>query len=108
MISSQKDNCHVPLIDARRGYVFAAIYNDNYQQILKPQHIKLEDLMQKLEEVKDYTFITNDDIEVGENKEAYHPDIAKIVNFFANKETINPHAVNPEYLKLTEAEEKIQ
>ena len=29
----------------------------------------------------------------------------KIDKNFENKETINPHAVNPEYLKLTEAEE---
>ena len=29
----------------------------------------------------------------------------KIVNTFESKEPMNPHAVNPEYLKLTEAEE---
>ena len=35
----------------------------------------------------------------------YTPDFLKIVNFYKDKENINPHAVNPEYLKLTEAEE---
>ena len=30
----------------------------------------------------------------------------KIVNNFKDKKKINPHLVNPEYLKLTEAEEK--
>ena len=29
----------------------------------------------------------------------------KIVNKYKNKESVNPHGVNPEYLKLTEAEE---
>lgn len=108
MVSSKNTSYHVPLIDARRGYVFGAIYDGDYEQYLKPQHIKLEDLIQKLENIENYIFITNDDIEIEGNKEEYHPDIAKIVKFFENKETINPHAVNPEYLKLTEAEEKMQ
>ena len=29
----------------------------------------------------------------------------KIINYFKDKEAINPHAINPDYLKLTEAEE---
>ena len=37
--------------------------------------------------------------------EDYNPDILKIVNTFKDKESINPHAVNPIYLKQTEAEE---
>ena len=37
--------------------------------------------------------------------EEYNPDILKIISYFKDKEPINPHAVNPEYLKLTEAEE---
>ena len=42
-----------------------------------------------------------DDLEL----ESYSPDMAKVVDYFKDKECINPHAVNPEYLKLTEAEE---
>ena len=49
----------------------------------------------------EYTEIDNYEFKT----ENYDPDIAKIVNFFKDKEEINPHAVNPEYLKLTEAEE---
>ena len=41
------------------------------------------------------------------NKEAYLPDFVGIINKFKDKENIEPHAVNPEYLKLTEAEEKL-
>jgi len=29
----------------------------------------------------------------------------KIIEYFKDKESISPHALNPEYLKLTEAEE---
>ena len=39
------------------------------------------------------------------NEKIKFTDILKIVNYFKEKKTINPHGVNPEYLKLTEAEE---
>lgn len=105
MLSSKKNIVHVPMIDARRKYVFSAIYDENNRQILKPQHIKIESLKQELAKINDYIIITNDELEEFENKEKYDPDIMKIINYFKDKETINPHAVNPDYLKLTEAEE---
>ena len=37
----------------------------------------------------------------------YDPDILSIVNKYQNKDNINPHLVEPSYLKLTEAEEKL-
>lgn len=105
MLSSKENSYHVPLIDARRKYVFAAIYDNKYQQILKPQHIKIEELQQKLQEVDNYKVITKDELEEFEDKEDYDPDLLKIINYYKDKESINPHAVNPDYLKLTEAEE---
>ena len=105
MLSSKEKKVRVPMIDARRKYVFSAIYDENNLPILKPQHIKIDELKQKLENIDDYIVITNDELEDFENKEIYNPDIMKIINFFKDKEAINPHAVNPDYLKLTEAEE---
>lgn len=104
-ISSQNETIRVPIIDARRGYVFGAIYDQNNNEVFKPKHIKLEELLQELETKENYIFITNDEFENLKNKESYNPNIEKIVNVFESKEPINPHAVNPEYLKLTEAEE---
>ena len=105
MLSSDNISYHVPIIDARRGYVYGAIYDDKNKQILKPQHIKIDDLELKLKDITNYTIITNDTVEIAGKKEEYNPNILKIVEYFKNKEEINPHAVNPEYLKLTEAEE---
>lgn len=104
-ISSEKSCIHIPMINARRGYVFAAIYNEENKELLKPQHIELEKLKEYIKEYNDYEIITNDEFENIENKVTYTPDIIKIVNYFKDKEEINPHAVNPNYLKLTEAEE---
>ena len=105
MLSSKKNTNYVPVIDARRDYVFGAIYSDKKEQILKPKHIKIEDLKQELEDINDYIIITNDEVNLDGEKESYDPDILTIVDYFKDKEPMNPHAVNPDYLKLTEAEE---
>ena len=47
---------------------------------------------------------TFNDIEVVE----YSPNIEKIVNTYSDKESFNPHSVNPNYLKDTEAEENLK
>ena len=54
--------------------------------------------------INDYEFISNDEFDNLELS-SYTPDFVKIINKYKDKENINPHAVNPEYLKLTEAEE---
>ncbi len=105
MLSSNKNTYHVPVIDARRGYVFAAIYDNKYQEILKPQHIKITELEKHLSKINKYEIITNNQIETWPEKETYIPNMKKIIEYFKDKESISPHALNPEYLKLTEAEE---
>ena len=102
-ISSPNNTYHVPLINARRGYVYTAIYDKDYKEVLKPCHILLTDLQEKLEYIDEYEFISNDEFDL--ELKSYSPNFEKIVNYFKDKENINPHAVNPEYLKLTEAEE---
>ena len=103
-ISSKENTYHVPIINARRGYVYTAIYDKEYNEVLKPCHILLTALQEKLEYINDYEFISNDEFD-GLELNSYTPDFIKIINKFKDKENINPHAVNPEYLKLTEAEE---
>lgn len=104
-LSIEDNKIHVPLLDARRKYVFAAIYDSNNNEIMSPQHLKITDLFQKLESIKDYEFITNDEIDDIFKTKQYDPNLLKIICHFKDKKPINPHAVNPEYLKLTEAEE---
>ena len=103
-ISSKNNKVHIPIINARRGYVFAAIIDKNYNFILKPKHLKLEELLKNIKNIDNFEIITNDQFEELKNTETFNPDILKIVTTFKDKENINPHAVNPDYLKLTEAE----
>lgn len=104
-LSSKEETVHVPIIDARRGFVYAAIYGRKNEEILKPQHIELAELKKHLKNIANYEVITNDEFDNIGAKIPYNPNLLKIIQYFENKEEINPHAVNPEYLKLTEAEE---
>lgn len=97
----------VPVIDARRGFVYAGIYQDN-KELLKKQYIKFTDLLDKLNNYqKEYIIVSNDNLKI-DNIVSYNPDILKIVNTYKDNEDINPHLVEPNYLKLTEAEENLQ
>ena len=101
--SIDTDKLIVPIINARREACYAAIY-ENDKCLLDGCYITLEKLKLFLIGMnKDYVVISNDNFPF--KKETYNPDILKIVNKYKNKEDINPHLVNPLYLKLTEAEE---
>ena len=104
-ISSEENKVHVPVLDARRDFVYTAIYDENYKEILKPIHIERQKLIEKLSKISNYEIISNDSFEDLDTIEKYDPNILKIVDISKDKEDINPHAVNPEYLKLTAAEE---
>ena len=105
--SIEYDGLIVPMIDARRGYVYAGIY-DGEKEVIPNQHISLDKLKLVLSGLeKEYVFVSNDifkDIEVFK----YNPDILKIVLKYKAKESINPHLVEPTYFKLTEAEENLE
>ena len=95
----------VPIIDARRGYVFGAIYDNMANVIVEDNYILLDQLGKSLEKFsKNYVFVSNDNFEF--KCLEYSPDINKIVNKCMNYPQTLPHLVNANYLKLTEAEEK--
>lgn len=98
----------VPIIDARRNFVFSTIYdNNNKQFILKEQYINLNTLYAVLDSITgNILFVTNDNIETKYNKINYEPNISRIVKVTKNRLEINPHKIDANYLKLTEAEEK--
>ncbi len=106
-VSNENASYYVTLIDARRGFVYGAIYDSNYKEIFEKSYIKLEIIKNELKKLDNYLIITNDEIDIEGKKVTYKPDILKVVNKYKNRKSINPHTVNPNYLKLTEAEEKL-
>ena len=86
----------VPIIDARRGNVFSGIYDKDLNIIKEDKLINLENLKKSID--SNYTIVSyeSDNVKV---------DVLKIINKHKNDKSLNPHSVNPNYLKLTEAEE---
>lgn len=89
-------NYIVPIIDARRGNVFAGIYDKDLNIIKDDKLINFEELKKSID--SNYTIVSYDlnNVDI---------DVLKIINKHKDDKSINPHSVNPNYLKLTEAEE---
>lgn len=105
-ISNKQEGYSMPLIDARRGFVYGALYDNDINPIIDDIHIPLDELTKKSHDYSPITVITNNEISTDYSVNSYEPDILKIVTYFKNKEGLNPHMINPIYLKKTEAEEK--
>lgn len=100
--TSTKKKYIVSMIDARRGNVFAGIYDNQLNCIKEDKLINLKQLIENLN--SEYEFISYDNLEV-DNLIKPNVNILKIIEKYKNDIGINPHNLNPNYLKLTEAEE---
>ena len=87
------------LINARRGYVFAGSYDENLNNTFKDSYIPMDNNLKK-------PYISYDEFEFTVEKPEI--DILKVIKKYENCSEVNPHALNPNYLKLTEAEEKLK
>lgn len=97
----------VPIIDARRGYFFAGIYDEEYNEVLKDTYIKYEDLKEKFDTLnKPYKFVTTSKVE-GIESIIYKPNIENLFKHMKFDE-VSPHTLVPNYLKKTEAEENLK
>ena len=105
MATSIEDELIIPLIDARRGYVFAGIYDKNYNNILEDQYIKIEDLQEKVKQLnKSFTYVSTDEFDFEVKK--YDSNLNNLFKYL-EKEEVDPFTFVPNYLKKTEAEEKL-
>ena len=90
----------IPMIDARRGNVFGAIYDNNLNNIKKDSLINKEELLKDIDD--NYLLVSYDAID---NSIIPNQNLIKIINKHINDIGVNPHDLKPNYLKLTEAEE---
>ena len=94
----------VPLIDARRGYVFTGVYDSDLNCIVEDKYIKLDDLLKNIDNKKKVVYVSLDKFDLDVKIPDYK--FEKIIIKHYNDTPINPHSLNPRYLKKTEAEEK--
>lgn len=97
VMSSGYDEIVCPIIDARRGFVYGAIYN-GVDNIREDEYILYDDLINNFNgKVLSYVY---------ENTYAPKVDLIKLIEKHKNN-SISPHLVVPNYLKKTEAEENL-
>jgi len=106
----------VPLIDARRGNVFSALYqvkNETLHCILEEQLYPYDKLIERIKEVvkEDVYFVGIDILEFRMNELKFHYHSNFVSDFNPNLvmklefESVNdPHTLVPNYKRLTEAE----
>lgn len=95
----------VPVIDARRGFVYAGIYDSDYNTVMEEGYIKLDELIEKVKEYnKKYKFVSYDKFDLVPVCE-FRPNIENFFKYY-KKRLVNPLTYVPNYLKRTEAEEK--
>lgn len=98
------------IIDARRGYVYAGLYDSDKLSIIKDSYILFTSFLLEIEKyanIDDVDFLSYDDFE---NIVTHKPiiDVDRLIGMHINDNGINPHMINPNYLKKTEAEEKLE
>ena len=91
----------ISMIDARRGNVFAGIYTSSLECASEDTLISYEDLLKDKD--NNYELVSYDNLD---NVIKPLPSVIKIINKHINDHGVNPHEIKPNYLKLTEAEEK--
>src|SRR5574344_1233358 len=107
MATSIKDKDYIiPIINARRDYLFAGIYDNNYNNVLEDCYISKQDLISKVKELKgSNVFVSTTEIKEMETIN-YCPDITNLIANLKGQEVL-PHLLEPNYLKKTEAEEHL-
>lgn len=100
--SSIKRKEVISLIDARRGYVFAGGYDEELKPFMADTYISLKEIKDKYPNVE---YVSNDNFDFEVDR--VNVGVEKIVSM--NDSTgIDPHKVNPNYLKITEAEANLK
>jgi tRNA threonylcarbamoyladenosine biosynthesis protein TsaB len=109
-ISTDNSDFIVAVLDARRDCYFGAIYDKSYTDVITEQYISKDKLITSLTSLIGNIKIVSDRELMIEDIRAEKIDlnILKIVSFYSSYEGLNPHQVNPNYLKDTEAEENLK
>ena len=95
----------VPVIDARRGFVFAGIYDKDYNSILEDEYISLDELKEKTKTLKNVIFVSEVPIN-GLETTLVVPSFENIIRNYHEKK-VEASTFTPTYLKKTEAEENL-
>ncbi len=102
-ISSNYEDNIMCLIPANKTSYYVGIYDKNYNNVIDECCMKKEDILMLCNKYNTY-IVGGDTSIIGKYKiNKVNLDILKIVNYYLDKEKVNPHAALPNYLKLPQA-----
>ena len=104
LATTSSNKLKAPMIDARRGYVYAGIYDSDLNNVFEDKHILLEDFLNIDDDVEYISFDSFEHISI------ITPQInfEKIISVNKDKKQIDHQVLVPNYLTLTEAEENLK
>ena len=105
LASTNTNKINIPILDARRGYVYAGCYDANLKSLFNDAYISIDDFNSKLKGIKNIQYVSCDEFDSSVIKPNY--DVLRVVSKHKDDAGVNPHTLNPNYLKRTEAEEKL-
>lgn len=94
----------VPIIDARRGYVYAGIYDKNYNIVMKDCYISLEELSSRVSGLDSFVYVSSNGFN---GSIEYVPNVERIFKYLDMDNVSDSFSFVPNYLKRVEAEEKL-
>ena len=104
-ISSNKNETVMSVISANRNNYYVGIYDSEYNELIPEQFVDVNRLLELMNEYKPY-IVSNDFNVLGVYKfNKANLDILKIVEYYKDKDSVNYHALVPNYLKLPQAME---
>ena len=96
----------IPLIDARRNYVFTAIYDKSYNVVMEEKYISKDKLLNEVNKLNGtITYVATTNID-GFDVKIYEPDLNNLFKYLKD-DKVNIHTFVPNYLIQTEAEENL-
>lgn len=101
----------VPLIDARRGYVYGAMYNiqeDDYTEVIAPQYIEFSALSAEIDEA---VYLLNSEEKITIDIDEYThvtPRISETERYEKALKLEDADQLTPDYLRISEAERNWQ
>ena len=108
LASTGGDDYVCSFIDARRDYVYAGVYDVDLNSVISDSYVSVDNLHKMIDEQIDgsVSYVSYDSTE---RFSSVFPklDLERVISKYQDHVGVYPHMVNPVYLKLTEAEEKL-
>lgn len=105
-LSTNPSKYYLSLIDAKHDNYYIGLYNENYQEVIKEQFASITEIEQIIQKYNP-TIISNHNLNIlNQNISKTNLDLIKIIEYYKDSIPVNPHLLNPNYLKLPQAMEK--